>query len=395
MKRLVSLLLIFVFVVSFAGCQTVESISLYATQILNLFSSSTDWDNEIAVELTDIGSNTKYYFNRLSNREKHAYNNILEQVNYLPEKIEIPMLDSESLTTVYESLLFDNPMLIQLDRSCNIVSIGKESFFTTEYVLSQEEYISKTSEIQEAVDSILSTMPENLSDYEKELYIHNEIIKRCSYKNDNNPDESTVYGALVNGYAACEGYSKSAKLLLDMCGIEAFVLAGKSINSKGDVEGHMWNVVNINGDYYHLDLTWDDPVTQEKSERPRHTFFNLTDEEISKTHSDFEMIYECNATEENYFKKEGLHFDKYSDEVRSKISQLIAENINANKKNIEIRFSSKKVYESAISGLFDKGEVYRILSVADISTEANMNTTETSYIKNDDFYVIDIFLIYK
>ncbi len=187
MKRFFSLFLAFIMLFTFAGCQIqdkVGTVKSYVTQIKNYLFSQTDWDNEPAVELVDIGGKTKYYFNQLTNREKHAYNNILSGVDTLPERIEIPEMDSDALTTVYEALLFDNPLLLQLGRTCNIISIGSRSYFSTDYVLTAESFTVQKQKLVAAAEKIIGGMADGMSDYEKEFYIHDYIIDNCSYKHD-------------------------------------------------------------------------------------------------------------------------------------------------------------------------------------------------------------------
>ncbi len=70
------------------------------------------------------------------------------------------------------------------------------------------------------------------------------------------------------------------KYFLDGLGIESYFVIGES---KG--ESHAWNLVKIEDQYYHIDPTWDDPVTEDGKDILRYNYFNLTDDELSKTHS--------------------------------------------------------------------------------------------------------------
>ncbi len=200
---------------------------------------------------------------------------------------------------------------------------------------------------------------------------------------------------MMGGKAACEGYSKAAKLLLDICSVEAFVVGGQSKNADGEYEGHMWDVVKIDGSYYNLDLTWDDPISQEKNDEPRYTYFNLTDEDISKTHSDFEKIYPCTATSKNYYNYNGLYFSKYNEGFRTKLAEIIADAVNDGSRGIEIRFANKGAYDSALDGLFADEQIYRVLTVANLSADKKISATQVSYIQNDDYHVIEIIFVFK
>lgn len=90
------------------------------------------------------------------------------------------------------------------------------------------------------------------------------------------PNAFTAVGALVDGQAVCEGYARGMQYLLQRAGIECSLVTG--INEKN--EPHMWNLVTINGRNYHLDPTWDDV-----DDRIRYTFFNVTTDSITRTHT--------------------------------------------------------------------------------------------------------------
>jgi hypothetical protein len=134
-----------------------------------------------------------------------------------------------------------------------------------------------------AKDIISSVTNSSMSDLEKELAIHEYVVKNTTYDFDNYinervPEDSyTAYGTLINGKAVCQGYADTMKLLLNLAGIEAKVVVGYA------KQPHAWNMVKIDGEYYHLDATWDDPVPDEGN-NVRYSYFNVSDEEISKDH---------------------------------------------------------------------------------------------------------------
>ena len=69
-----------------------------------------------------------------------------------------------------------------------------------------------------------------------------------------------VYGALVNRIAVCEGYARSFKYILDEMGIPCVLVIGTGTNSQGETERHAWNYVELEGNWYAVDCTWDDPI---------------------------------------------------------------------------------------------------------------------------------------
>lgn len=96
--------------------------------------------------------------------------------------------------------------------------------------------------------------------------IHNYIIDNSVYEDSNDEHKNTAYGVLLNGKGVCGSYSDAMAIFLDEFKIK---------NYKISSEAHVWNLVNINNSYLHLDLTWDDPITNtgEYNEKYRYLFF--------------------------------------------------------------------------------------------------------------------------
>lgn len=110
-----------------------------------------------------------------------------------------------------------------------------------------------------AVDDSLSVIDEGMSDMEKAIALHDHIILNCEYDYQNYLDRTlprevyTSYGVLVNCKAVCQGYALAYKLLLNRAGIECYMVTSDGMN-------HAWNLVRLDGQYYQVDTTWDDPV---------------------------------------------------------------------------------------------------------------------------------------
>ena len=126
---------------------------------------------------------------------------------------------------------------------------------------------------------------------EKEVLIHDLLCKAVVYDSefDRNGENTvyTAYGALVNGHAVCEGYARAFKLLCYYAGLECILVTG---DSKG--VGHMWNMVRLDGNWYHVDATWDDLRSE-----PHHTYLNLTELQINmlKTNNVVPLAFQSTA----------------------------------------------------------------------------------------------------
>ncbi len=345
--------------------------------------SDSKWQNTQAVEVTDFGSSEKFYFNTLENIEKHAYNEIIKNVYSMPESIEIPKITASQLDRVFTALLYDNPDLFFVGRRCTLSSRLLKTSCSLEYIITPEEYRAQRDELQKVCDEVTASLTNPDDEWQTELEIHDYIIDNCEYKLvEDELVYSSAYGALVNGEAACEGYSKAAKLLFDGAGIKSAVLSGISTNFDGTEGAHMWNAVKIYGDYYYLDCTWDDPVSEDGENVRIYSYFNINDDMIAASHSDFSYDFGCTATAANYYVKNGRFFSEYDRSCEKTVAEQIAKQINSGNNELQIRFANKEIYGKAVEDLIDNGRVYDILLEANKKTEKRISLKSIVYYKD-------------
>ena len=152
---------------------------------------------------------------------------------------------------------------------------------------------------EKVTDIIPRIISNNMTDYEKELAIHDYIVKNCEYGyvDYSNDYAYRAYGVLVQGKAVCNGYAEAMALLLNCAGIENEIMTGWASG-----ELHAWNRVKLDGKWYQVDSTWDDPVP-DRGSFAGHQFFNVTDDIMDDTHvwtiGDYEA---CDDMAYNYFK---------------------------------------------------------------------------------------------
>lgn len=187
----------------------------------------------------------------------------------------------------------------------------------------------RTKQVYEKAEAILKEITKpDMTEYETELAIHDYLLQNIAYDYENYkkntvPDDSyTMYGALIKGVAVCQGYAYSAKLLLEMAGIEAHIVTGTANGI-----AHAWNKVRIGGEYYNLDVTWDDPVPDVKG-RVTYGYFNVTDEELSKDHKWSDKLPAAKSVTYNYFAYNGLTVSSKA-EFDARITSAIESRLNS------------------------------------------------------------------
>ena len=200
------------------------------------------------------------------------------------------------------------------------------------YLMKGAELQDAKAAFEQAINLMLARLTPEMSEYEMEKALHDMLAVHVTYVSTSNAHNA--YGALVEGKAVCEGYAEALQCLLHRVGIQSVEIFGYGINpATGLGEPHAWNAVRIDGEYYLVDLTWND-----QKSILLHAYFNQTSKIMAEDHEEWiigqdsnNMILTCevfdlpvcSATAANYFTKEGGRIKDYT--VAS-ISKLLKDN---------------------------------------------------------------------
>lgn len=124
------------------------------------------------------------------------------------------------------------------------------------------------------------------------------------YDHQLNKQEQAIYKAFYNGAMS---HAKAVKVLLNAVDVKCIVAAGDSVKS-GRSAPHAWNIVNIAGEPYQLDVTWDIGATGLGKNQIAHDYFNLTDELMNVDHKADSELPDCKSKMANYYVQRGCSF---------------------------------------------------------------------------------------
>lgn len=132
--------------------------------------------------------------------------------------------------------------------------------------------------INQKIDELYPQLVFDYNSYEQNIRnIHDYIINSTKYDSERsekgivNYRSDIAYGPLFEGYAICGGYSDLMELFLEKMGMRSYKVSS---------ENHVWNVVEIGGQWYHIDLTWDDPVASDGKNYLDHSYFLVTSNQL-------------------------------------------------------------------------------------------------------------------
>lgn len=340
-------------------------------------------DTKLVYENSD-----RYYYDHLTDNAKIAYTLILPELYEHSEKIEIPEITDDEFDSLMYALSYDNPDLICYGRQSQIKYEKSNYWFYATYSHSKSECPALKQQLDAAVSAALSEIDKNDSEYEKELYVHDYICRNCEYVDDGENLKVTAYDALVSGEAVCEGYARAAQLLLSKLGIKNYLVIGDAENELGEVEGHMWNIVTIDGKNYHLDVTWDDMDAEDEQFTDCHIYFNVSDELISRNHRNISpQNNNCVSMDMNYYTATSMIFTSFPSTVETQLEKLIYQNYKQGINSCEFCFSNLSAYSKAKKKFVtDKGVVSLMQSTA--QKYGDMGYTNVQYLVDDKMFVI-------
>lgn len=151
-------------------------------------------------------------------------------------------------------------------------------FLELENDMTVEETKEYFAQVDNRVDEILSNVSDNMTDLEKALTIHDYLVYNSAYDYDNYlngtiPRESySSAGLFMKGTGVCNAYAYGFQYLMTKLGIECYVTSSDSMN-------HAWDIIKLDGSYYHVDCTWDDPVRDTKGQ-VLHSYFLVSDSKM-------------------------------------------------------------------------------------------------------------------
>lgn len=240
----------------------------------------------------------------------YAYDSIVEGVERSAESISVyngkNYISFAELKIVIDVYTRDYAHHFWLGKSYSYsyINRNKVTQYIPTYTMSGETLANAKKAFNNAADEILSYVDGAMTDYEKELVIHDRLVSQVDY-DLNAPNPYDAYGALVNGRAVCEGYAEAFQYLLHRAGIQSFLVIG---SSRG--VGHEWNAVRIDGQYYHVDPTWND-----QGDEIYHAYFNMSEKMIKEDHAIYITEYqmpECSSMDAHYFNVNNRMIDSRS-----------------------------------------------------------------------------------
>ena len=255
------------------------------------------------VKPNDYDTRLYYHYGLLSDDEKIVYTQMSEALNNCVESVDLArFVSNDRINEIFWCILYDQPQIFWTNRKYSVsYTGGKVSSVRFYYNELAENLAAEKARVEAEVQKILKAVS-GMNILEAERYIHDYIIEETVYVS-NSPYNQNLYSTLVNHETVCAGYARAFQYLMHRLDAACYYCHGMA-GSGNDRGRHAWNVVELNGNWYNIDLTWDDQYGEKNRTISyiSYEYYNVTDAFMSASRNRIDQSLElppCNDTKES------------------------------------------------------------------------------------------------
>lgn len=337
-----------------------------------------------------IGAFDRVGYQSLDEKSKSIYI-LLDNAVYSMQNgfIDLSDCSPEEAVTAYHALRQDRPEYFWMPTSYSVRQSGTACALqfaekSGDWLYSAEERSLYEGEIKRLLTDFLNGTS-GYSDYKKELAAHDLLAELITYDSAASADSSAnpsawdIVGAMCLGRAVCEGYSRAMQVMCFACKINCATVTGTAGNA------HMWNLAELDGHWYHLDLTADDG-----DNGIYHFFFNVTDRYIKKSRTVDPLsqssgtglfnvfLPQCSATEYNYHILNSYYIADRS-QTESTVISLICDAVRSGRRSVEFAVSPDMDFVFGEADAAKEFRLERCISAANAELSQSQRIKSYSY----------------
>lgn len=299
---------------------------------------------------------SKYTYQTLDERQQIYYQCMLNCILTMDSSVTIEYNDYETMKIAFEAIRRDYGGLFWVD-GFNYETSGNETIFYPIYSMTEDEVRSREGLIEAETETILNNI-DDASDYGIAKGIYEYLVENVTY-NRNAKNGQNILGVFLENECVCSGYASATQFLFSLVGIESIIVTGTAGG-----ENHAWNVVNLDGKWYNMDVTFG---ATDYTDTVNYLYMTMTDDVCYMGHT-ADKIFQlptCISTDDNYFVKSGSYFT--------------SENANELRDFISNNYSKGQYTMTFLTDSEDSLEYFRTLVLNDSIQELCPGATGVSY----------------
>lgn len=255
-----------------------------------------------------------YHYHQLSEEEQRLYGLLLPALEEMAEAIELGQTDGQALQNAFVAVMQDNPALFHVENDYTY-----EEYSDGTITMKPQYYFDaqRKADIQKQVDAQTETILHNLpaDTQEAAWYLYEYVAEHAEYASG--PQDQSMVSFFLDGQTVCAGYAKTYQYLMEKAGIPTTYISGELNSDEAQAlygtSAHAWNMVNIGGDYYYMDVTSGD-VTQ-YGPHVCHQYFMMSSQEMDEMYTADGAVEETADPQGSYMQNHGLYLETYDETV--------------------------------------------------------------------------------
>lgn len=321
---------------------------------------------EQEVQQTAEDQYQEYYFKLLSEDEQRIYRQMLNGIRERQNEFYLTSADEDVISKVYHALLKDHPELFWVHNREEVYTTSYKGTdycrFSPGYTYTEQEISEIMTEMQNAVNEVNAEITQNASDYDKVKMIYTYLIDHTEYEASD--DDQNIAGVFWKKKAVCAGYARAVQYLLEQLGIPCIYVEGSARDSD---EGHAWNIVKINEQYYYVDATnGDQPSFLEGGAVQLEEHKTVIYDYLCPFPQEYEQVYtasdefpvpECTAADLNFYVLNQACFDTYDEQ---QIYDFCCMRLDNGAAVVRFKFTSQDAFDSAYRQWIQDGYIQNV-----------------------------------
>lgn len=256
-----------------------------------------------------------YYYQHMDKLRQSAYHAMKMGFTALSPAFPVPKLENRALSDIFFQLRLDCPEIFYVTGFTYRFYPGADHVeLVPEYLFDKGKIKGHQKALSARVEK-LARPARPMNDWEKARYIHDFICENVRYDKLKKPYSHEIIGPLGQGVGVCEGIAKSVKILCDALGLWCVIAISEANPEVGIKYRHAWNILKLEGQYVHLDATFDNSLSHDGV--IRYDYFGLDDSRLFRDHQP--VVYPvpaCTKNDQFYYRTAKLSFTKVEDVVK-------------------------------------------------------------------------------